>query len=656
MKKIRIGEGEKYDLTKVSQESVNQEEVTKNKAKLIKIFNFFDKGAKVLVGDGKLVGDSTIVGDGELSSVEMAKAMEYLAQFDENNNGKLSKKELDKALEELNKGADKGEKIKAKDLKEFINNLKEAMSGDPMQKTQAAIAAYEQQQAKIEQEKQNQKNLDEADAAADLKGYRPTSEQYLYADMDKELYAKYDPETKEFKYVQLNEAEDGTVTYKEMTEEQINAHVAEVEDRRAKEAEQEKWDNLAYDKTYVVQPNDRFEEVIKAALAKAGYENPTEEQIQEAKEKFKEANPGAVRTTDSGYEFLNVGDEVKLPAELDAKLSSKDAVYAWAGKNPDLVWKSENQEQLAADITPDIEAEEALGEDLQAQAEIIRQNQNTADGAKKTMFTVLTRSYSPDNQLTGIGPHNQTNHINKGVNPSFDKVEDTLDYKFFETVGNEENNINKDTAAYIFDSDALDLIENKAKNKDAIYDEILNMLKERGSELGLESVNEQQIGKRELIEKLSAEIQAAEQKTLDDTEANQEAVPFLKDNKEILDKSNQTLARVVDLVENEPDWVKKTGTDEWGDEYCTLKDGTRISITRDNDGNITTVWIENPNDNNRYYDVIYTASEIKIEKNAGKPKTGDKDVPYDLKTVKTTAHDFEKIKALAERIFGAKPE
>lgn len=643
-KKLRIGEGEKYDLTKVSQESVNLEEVAKNKAKLIKIFNFFDKGVKGLAGDGKL------------ESVEMAKAMEYLAQFDENNNGKLSKKELDRALEELNKGADKGEKIKAKDLKEFINNLKEAMSGDPMQTTQQAIAAYEQQQAKIEQENQNQKNLDEADAAADLEGYEPTNEPYLYYDEANELHAKYDLETKDFKYLQKNVAEDGSVTYEEMTDEQVNAHVAEVKDRRKKEAEQEKWDNLAYDKTYVVQPNDRFEEVIKAALAEAGYENPTEEQIQEAKEKFKEANPGAVRTTDSGYEFLNVGDEVKLPAKLDAKLSSKDAVYAWAGKNPDLVWKSENQEQLAADIAPDIEAEEALGEDLQAQAEIIRQNQNTADGAKKTMFTVLTRSYSPDNQLTGIGHHNQTNHINKGVNPSFDKVEDTLDYKFFETVGNEENNINKDTAAYIFDSSALDLIENKAKNKDAIYDEILNMLKERGSELGLESVNEQQIGKRELIEKLSAEIQAAEQKTLDDAEANQEAVTLLKDNKEILDKSNQTLARAVDLVENEPGWVKETGTDEWGDEYCTLKDGTRISIERDEDGNITKVWIQSPNDNNIFYDVWYSASEIGIDQNTGKPRTDDEDVPEDRKTVKTSAHDFEKIKALAERIFGAKTE
>ena len=626
-KKLRIGEGEKYDLTKVSQESVNLEEVAKNKAKLIKIFNFFDKGVKGQAGDGKL------------ESVEMAKAMEYLAQFDENNNGKLSKKELEKALEELNKGADKGEKIKAKDLKEFINNLKEAMSGDPMQTTQDAIAAYEQQQAKIEQEKQNQKNLEAADAAADLKGYRPTSEQYLYADMDKELYVKYNPETKEFKYVQLNEAEDGTVTYEEMTEEQINAHVAEVEDRRKKEAEQEKWDNLAYDKTYVVQPNDRFEEVIKAALAKAGYENPTEEQIQEAKEKFKEANPGAVRTTNSGYEFLNVGDEVKLPAKLDAKLSSKDAVYAWAGKNPDLVWKSENQEQLAADIAPNLETQETINTDLQAKAENIRQNKKVIASAKNQVDSLLER-------LTQTG---------------------SALLRFIEE---KDNNVNKDTVAYIFDSDNLDLIDKRAMNKDAIYTKVLDMLKERGRELGLESVDSleemadgQQINKREWIEKLSAEIQAADKKILENAEANKKAVAdeqtalkILEENKEILDKSNQTLARVVDLVENEPGWVKETATNEKGYEYCRLKDDTEIKIKRDNDGNITTVWIENPNDNNRYYDVIYTASEIKIEKNAGKPKTGDEDVPIDWETATTSAHDFEKIKALAERIFGAKPE
>ncbi len=626
-KKLRIGEGEKYDLTKVSQESVNLEEVAKNKAKLIKIFNFFDKGVKGQAGDGKL------------ESVEMAKAMEYLAQFDENNNGKLSKKELEKALEELNKGADKGEKIKAKDLKEFINNLKEAMSGDPMQTTQDAIAAYEQQQAKIKQENQARMNLIAADDKATKEGYEKTKYEYVYFDTNNELYRKYDLETKEFKYIQLNEAEDGTVTYEEMTEEQVNAHVAEVEDRRKKEAEQEKWDNLAYDKTYVVQPNDRFEEVIRKALAEADFKNPTDEQIQEAKEKFKEANPGAVRTTDSGYEFLNVGDEVKLPAKLDAELSSKDAVYAWAGKNPDLVWKSENQEQLAADIAPNLETQETINTDLQAKAENIRQNKKVIASAKNQVDSLLER-------LTQTG---------------------SALLRFIEE---KDNNVNKDTVAYIFDSGNLDLIDKKAMNKDAIYTKVLDMLKERGRELGLESVDSleemadgQQINKREWIEKLSAEIQAADKKILENAEANKKAVAdeqtalkILEENKEILDKSNQTLARVVDLVENEPGWVKETGTDEWGDEYCTLKDGTRISIERDEDGNITKVWIQSPNDNNIFYDVMYSASEIRIDQNTGKPRTGDEDVPDDMKTVKTTAHDFEKIKALAERIFGAKPE
>ena len=80
-KKLQIGEGDKYDFTKVSTSEVTREEIVKKNNRLIDIFKHFDTDK-----------------DGKLNSAEMAKAMEAIDSFDTSGNDKLSKKELQKVV------------------------------------------------------------------------------------------------------------------------------------------------------------------------------------------------------------------------------------------------------------------------------------------------------------------------------------------------------------------------------------------------------------------------------------------------------------------------------------------------------------------------------------------------------------------------------
>lgn len=107
-KSLKIGEGQKYDLSKVSANGVTEEEITNQKKKLLDIFKAFDKD-----------------GDGKLSTTELSKAMDCFENLDKDDNLKLSNKELNTLVEVLNKNGNLNGKdaIKTKDLKEFIKNI-----------------------------------------------------------------------------------------------------------------------------------------------------------------------------------------------------------------------------------------------------------------------------------------------------------------------------------------------------------------------------------------------------------------------------------------------------------------------------------------------------------------------------------------------------
>lgn len=237
-KDLKIGSGEKYDMSKVSQDGVNLEEIAKNNKKLIDIFNKFD-----------------LDGDKKLNDIELAKAMDAFAKMDDGD-CKLSKKELDAGAATI------GENISGGDLKSFIKKVTKATKNDATVSTQARI-----------QQEQSLQSL--KDVAPDLE----------------------------------------EVTPPEIIKLEVKA--------------EEKKPVLG---DYTVQEGESYTDLIIRSLKAQGIENPTKEQIKEAKEKFQENNPGMVKSAKNGVEFLPVGAKVKIEGGLEDKNNAKEQQEQWAGK------------------------------------------------------------------------------------------------------------------------------------------------------------------------------------------------------------------------------------------------------------------------------------------------------------------------------------
>lgn len=310
--KIKIGEGQKYDLTKVSNNEVLKEEAAKKNNKLIQVFNFFN----------------SISQDNSLNSVELAQILHFFQSLDDGD-GKLSNKELEKGAELLNEklNLDKKNKLKASDLKDFLKNIMETTQKHSKDPVQTVLYNYEQQKKQIE----HQNFLNELDNDAQQAGLEPTNVEQIYKNPKTNLFVKYDPESKTFKYAKFNQE---TNSYDFMTEEEISQALKPEEKIEDQEQKQEPVLH-----SYTVQNGETFTEIIKNSLKAQGIENPTEEQIRQAKDKFKENNPNAVKTTASGYEYLLVGAKVNLEGKLEDKNNAAQQQAAWAEENPDLVWK-----------------------------------------------------------------------------------------------------------------------------------------------------------------------------------------------------------------------------------------------------------------------------------------------------------------------------
>ena len=324
-KKLQIGEGDKYDLSKVSTESVNQAEVAKNNAKLIEIFKSFD-----------------INKDGKLSSAEMALALQAFDTIDVSLDDKISKEEFEDAAETFNKNRNlEGEnQVDAKDLKTFIKNLFKATKGDATADTQKVIEQYEKEQARIAQE-EKQRAVDDD---AKRRGWE-WSLDGAYWDKENNKYYVPNADMTAFEEVHWSDAEQ---KFKVMSADELSELEA------AKAAEAAKNEQTPETHNYVVQPNETFTQVITTALKAQGIENPTEEQIEEAKEQFRQDNPNAVKKTSKGYEYLLVGAEVKLRAEVAYDKNSEEAIAQWSEEHPDLVWKPK-EKGVKSGETPSLE-------------------------------------------------------------------------------------------------------------------------------------------------------------------------------------------------------------------------------------------------------------------------------------------------------------
>ncbi len=651
-KKIEIGEGQKYDVTKVSTESVNQEEVAKKNAKLIEIFKRFD-----------------ISKDGKLDSTEMAMAMDYFYSLDESGDDKISKKEFQEAAEAFNEemqltGKDK---VDAKDLKTFIKNLFSATKNDPTEETQKLLSQYLKEQQNIQLE-EKQRLIDDD---AKRRGWE-WSQDGAYWDKEDNKYYLPNAEGTEFVEVHWSDSEQ---RFKVMSAEELAELNAALEKQRA---QQEAADEEAKNKTYgyVVQSGDKFTEVMTKVLQAQGIENPTEEQIAEAKEQFKKDNPNAIRTTSSGYEFLMVGEQVKLRGEVEYAKNSQEAVAQWAQDNPDKVWKPE---------TEDVQEEAAVEEDPQAKAE--REELEELANGSTILDEVVVESPTYTKEQIAMADEIEPNFINQ--HPLDDELQSkAVDIKMAsdkavhvkndlynrlksDVVGASgiedflKANVTPQNVAYVTGDDIAQRIDNvMGLDKKDVYEYILTPLKARAEEIGLNrdmSALNPDMELEEMqkwISMLSDEIKHADAQTVSAAEVDEQkyykakdSIQKVIDNKELFRKSNLSLARVVDMAENNPDSVTR-GTTEKGSEYCSLEDGTEIFIKRDKEGNIISVQILNPGGPDNYYDIRYNASGTVFFDPDGK-YTGSGG--YKEK-IEDAPFDFDKIKALAERIFGAKPK
>ena len=113
--------------------------------------------------------------------------------------------------------------------------------------------------------------------------------------------------------------------------------------------------------------------------------------------------------------------------------------------------------------------------------------------------------------------------------------------------------------------------------------------------------------------------------------------------KPVIDKANKTLAEAANA---EPKLeVKK---DEDGSEYVKLADGRRVCVERNDQGEIVKVWIDNDNDN-KDYDVFYSQDRLMID-------TDNENTVWEYSIDNDNRYDYDKILALANRIFGEKPQ
>lgn len=637
-KKLQIGEGDKYDFTKVSTSEVTREEIVKKNNRLIDIFKHFDTDK-----------------DGKLNSAEMAKAMEAIDSFDTSGNDKLSKKELQKAAEGFNEAYNLtgDDKIKAKDFKEFIKNMFAATQGDTMADTQKVLEEYEKQQAQLKK----QAFWAELDKAAADWGFEPTKNEGVYWSEQEKMYAKYDAENKSLRYAKWN---NETQEFEFMTDEEINAARAANQDPVEKEEETPELHK------YTVQPGESFTTVIKKSLAAQGIENPTDEQIAQAKEQFKKDNPDAVKTLKNGYEFLDVGAEVNLQGEVESPMTSEEAEIAWAKANPNLVSEAwiKDHPDVKLDRTPPAGEDpvDPAGGDPKAKGTGDPKTPEQRAADVKAMADDIAPDYTPKEKLNDRlqnGAKEVANNQEKGKKAK-ENIDNILDYEWtgadsFRSAMNNKEYYNKYTIAYIVDENIAERIDNVlGLDKKDVYKYILTPLKEAASEVPgvdkdyIASINEDMSLEKmqEAINNLAQKIKDADNNVIKQAEDNlssintqSEDLKKLKDNEEIIKRSNLTLARVVDLVENDPNSVEIKEVHK-GCTKINLADGTEVYIIRDNGTKkICEIHIKNntSSNKNKDYDLSYINGIMSIKDNDNTAKI-------------ESGFDFAKIQTLAERI------
>ena len=151
---------------------------------------------------------------------------------------------------------------------------------------------------------------------------------------------------------------------------------------------------------------------------------------------------------------------------------------------------------------------------------------------------------------------------------------------------------------------------------------------------------------KEWIKKASLAILEKEQEiskqALNNYKEVKEKQEYLEAAKPIIEAANHTLAEAANA---DPKLEVKKDSD--GDEFVQLPNGRSIAIERNEQGEITGVWIDKDSDGKKY-DILYTESAFNIDTN---PENDEWEAMFS----NDNRYDFNKILELAKRIFGEKP-
>lgn len=226
--------------------------------------------------------------------------------------------------------------------------------------------------------------------------------------------------------------------------------------------------------------------------------------------------------------------------------------------------------------------------------------------------------------------------------------------------------ITPENAAIVFDlypelADKIDDV--MGLDEKDVYKYIVEPLKTRMAELGFEelkfkdgsSISEEtslegmknwiNSAKTSILDK-SAEITKAAGENRDEVNNEKAALDAAAKAKPIIDAANRTLAEAANA---DPKLEVQYSSDEnLGDfEYVSLPDGREVRIIRNEEGEISDVWIEKDSSSG-VYDMYYSKSSFAIDNN-------NENNVWDIQIPNDGRYDFDKILELANRIFGEKP-
>ncbi len=351
MTKINLNEGKKYDATQVSTEGITQEELEAANKKAQKLIDIYK-------GDGK-----------DMSQIDLALAMDGFTKA-AGEDGKLSRKEMEKYAEELNKkhGLVGDDAIEVKDLKSFLKFVRNVTKKDVKMDTETVI---EQDKLKKEQEAQEAKEKRIADLTKEAKdaGWVENfgnENEKAYLDNNTGKNYRINADASGFEEVHWLDSEQRFLSMNEIKEEglveEFNNQVAQQKAEKAKaeeearaEAERQK---LATPTAYTVQRGETIKGLLTRSLEAQGIE-VNDETLAQAKAELIKNNPDAIHRV-NGSECLYMGDVIKIAGGLEDKGNAeqiKAGYRADQAKKKAAVQAEEDKKAAAAQAEEDKKAE-----------------------------------------------------------------------------------------------------------------------------------------------------------------------------------------------------------------------------------------------------------------------------------------------------------